>query len=549
MAGVFRSLEPSDISITPFQAYKEWNNLSDFSIYTASYGTRSSLNGGVFVDTFDLGNPGILGAEPTTSGGYYQRVVWNSIDHIFYRDYYKNPYRTFSNPDISLQTRDLRQKAQIVGISADKVGEGILKDSVRLTISGAHGIFDLYDDQYGNLNLAANDQYTSSLISFDDQLTHWQFYDLHKYIDIGSGGVTYTRDYYKGDFPYTFNLTNVVPSEATYVTYPNLNTGSAAYFTASLSSSIEVVPLGQNEQLEYLNFRQKDFGISLMVYAASDNVAPTSSILTKNGRYRYLGYTQDGQTQEFANTDRFRYPYQIQMMSSSAGFNIQADRSTGGSTVSVTSSVLSADAWHHVLYTKSGSTVKLYVDGTAQQTATDITDTALDQPINNSYVYIGSIGGDSGYFTGGVSEVLFIEKTPTTAQISTLAALSGSNTTSVGNAFYEHGMIAITDPKYADYSVTAARVRGTHTIYEYQVICTSPAGECNLSMNPTLTEYDPTTRTKKVRGMFTESYFNPYVTSIGLYDDFGNLLVAAKLPQPVEKLDNIDMTYVIKFDR
>ena len=328
-----------------------------------------------------------------------------------------------------------------------------------------------------------------------------------------------------------------------------MNTGSAAYFTAPLSSSIEVVPLGQNEQLDYLNFRQKDFGISLMVYAASNNAAPTSSILTKNGRYRYLGYTQDGQTQEFANTDRFRYPYQIQMMSSSAGFSIQADRSTGGSTVSVTSSALLANVWHHVLYTKSGSTVKLYVDGAVQQTATDITDAALDQPINSSYVYIGSLGGDSKYFTGGVSEVLFIEKTPTTAQISTLAALSGSNTTSVGNVFYEHGMIAITDPKYADYSVTAARVRGTHTIYEYQVICTSPAGECNVSMNPSLTEYDPATRTKKIRGMFTESYFNPYVTSIGLYDDFGNLLVAAKLPQPVEKLDNIDMTYVIKFDR
>lgn len=549
MAGVFRSLEPSDISITPFQAYKEWNSLGDFSIYTASYGTRSSFNGGIFVDTFDLGNASITGSEPITSGGYYQRVVWNSIDHIFYRDYYESPYRTFGNPNYGLQERDLRQKAQIVGISADKVGEGILKGSVQLTISGAHGVYNLYDDEYGNLKIAANDQYTSSLISYDDKLTHWQFYDLHKYADITSGGVTYTKGYFKGDFPYTFNFTNVIPSEAPFIVAPSLNTSSAAYFTGSISSSIEITSLGQNNQLDYLNFRQKDFGVSFMVYASSDNRVATSSLVTKNGRYRYLGYTPDGLTQEYSNTDRFKYPYQIQMMSSSAGFSIQADRSNGGATVTVTSSALSANAWHHVLYTKSGSTVKLYVDGTVQQTNTDATDTTPDLPINSSYVYLGSLGGDSNYFTGGLSEILFIEKTPTTAQIATLAALSGSNTTNVGNVFYEHGMIVITDPKYADYSVTAARVRGTHTIYEHQVICTSPAGESNFSMNPSLTEYDPITRSKKVRGMFTESYFNPYVTSIGLYDDAGNLLVAAKLPQPVEKLDNVDITYVIKFDR
>jgi len=42
--------------------------------------------------------------------------------------------------------------------------------------------------------------------------------------------------------------------------------------------------------------------------------------------------------------------------------------------------------------------------------------------------------------------------------------------------------------------------------------------------------------------------FNPYVTTIGLYDDFGRLLAIGKLGRPIQKLQNVDMTFVIKFD-
>ncbi len=149
MAGVFRSLEPSDISITPFQAYKEWKSGSDYVIYTASYGNRSSYNAGPFVDTFDLGNPAISqqNSEPTTYGGKYQRIVHDSINHLFYKDYYRNPYGVFSDPFIGFQKRDLRQYAQIINFPQQNVGEGILKESVDITIGGT----SFYDDGYGNL--------------------------------------------------------------------------------------------------------------------------------------------------------------------------------------------------------------------------------------------------------------------------------------------------------------------------------------------------------------------------------------------------------------
>ena len=43
--------------------------------------------------------------------------------------------------------------------------------------------------------------------------------------------------------------------------------------------------------------------------------------------------------------------------------------------------------------------------------------------------------------------------------------------------------------------------------------------------------------------------FNPYVTTVGLYDDFGRLLAVAKLARPIQKLSNVDMTFIVKFDR
>ena len=46
----------------------------------------------------------------------------------------------------------------------------------------------------------------------------------------------------------------------------------------------------------------------------------------------------------------------------------------------------------------------------------------------------------------------------------------------------------------------------------------------------------------------TGSQFKPYVTSVGLYDDDGNLLVVGKLGQPIKASSETDTTFVIRFD-
>ena len=64
----------------------------------------------------------------------------------------------------------------------------------------------------------------------------------------------------------------------------------------------------------------------------------------------------------------------------------------------------------------------------------------------------------------------------------------------------------------------------------------------NGSFNQT---YEPTdTQLSFVTG----SDFYPYVSTIGLYDDKNNLLVVGKLAHPIKLSDELDTTFVIRFD-
>ena len=46
----------------------------------------------------------------------------------------------------------------------------------------------------------------------------------------------------------------------------------------------------------------------------------------------------------------------------------------------------------------------------------------------------------------------------------------------------------------------------------------------------------------------THSFFAPYVTSIGLYNDFNELLAVAKLASPVRNDPELALSFVVRFD-
>jgi hypothetical protein len=85
--------------------------------------------------------------------------------------------------------------------------------------------------------------------------------------------------------------------------------------------------------------------------------------------------------------------------------------------------------------------------------------------------------------------------------------------------------------------------KNEHIIYENEIRCTVKESEYNLSYNPSLTDINGL-----LYGFATGSAFHPYITTIGLYNDDNDLLMVAKLSEPIMSSLNTDMTFVVKYD-
>lgn len=97
-------------------------------------------------------------------------------------------------------------------------------------------------------------------------------------------------------------------------------------------------------------------------------------------------------------------------------------------------------------------------------------------------------------------------------------------------------------------------------IYEQNVICHVKDNEFNTSYNPTLLQNNLfsgsnfvsqslSTPLPELKYFATASYFEPYVTTIGLYNEQNDLLAVAKLSQAIPISQDTDMTFVIKYDK
>jgi len=172
----------------------------------------------------------------------------------------------------------------------------------------------------------------------------------------------------------------------------------------------------------------------------------------------------------------------------------------------------------------------------------------------------------------GLSEFRMYDYAVTGSAIESLADrnyMSGSlyQTNVVGNCFYKNAQLVVSSPMPLYHSGSGAfhknfilKYRGTHKIYENNVLVRVPQDLCNVSMNPSAT-YQLATEGEQCdknqfntlpgeyrRHMFVSGTAFPYVTTIGLYDDDCRLLAVGKFAQPIQKRDDIDMNFIIRWD-
>ena len=149
----------------------------------------------------------------------------------------------------------------------------------------------------------------------------------------------------------------------------------------------------------------------------------------------------------------------------------------------------------------------------------------------------------------------------------------------IGNIIYEHG-IAVINQKlfgvldgygYVNYGSSTSPIgiyggifasfflnnnvtcsfNSSITLFESQYKCTSNPNEFLFSQNPSIISGSnscPKNITSTLYNFATGSYFTPYVTTVGLYNNNKELVAVGKLAQPLDMSDTTDTTILINLD-
>ena len=89
--------------------------------------------------------------------------------------------------------------------------------------------------------------------------------------------------------------------------------------------------------------------------------------------------------------------------------------------------------------------------------------------------------------------------------------------------------------------------QGSHLIYENEYQCTVDEYEFNDTLNISARKVR-TQDSHELANFTTSSLFQPYATTVGLYNEQNELLVVGKLGQPVRISNEIDTTFVLRWD-
>jgi hypothetical protein len=124
----------------------------------------------------------------------------------------------------------------------------------------------------------------------------------------------------------------------------------------------------------------------------------------------------------------------------------------------------------------------------------------------------------------------------------------------IGQIFYSHGIVVFTtgglDNVFTSSisAMTSSRIefQSSYNIFESQYKCVIRENEFGYSLNPSLLSGS---LDDQYYDFATGSYFNPYVTSIGLYNNKQELLAVAKLAQPIPLSSQTDMTFIVGWDK
>jgi len=497
---VFKKIDQSDIKVNPFQANKTFRFLSGSATSSALplKGIYSDIN------VLPAIGSGLVYNDASNIDGSLQSVTYFSINHLYYKRK-TEPANTFGPTDLNRTKKFLYETASVFSIPQTKVGEGIKPISFTFTssVSGSY-----YSDRYGNILDSGID--SSSIIS------DVKFYEgFNEYFDI-----------------------NRIEYETVGVTYTaGIPTSNGRQLPIGLSANFKEGYIESELSGEY----NRDSNYSISMFISGGNSGTTDQLIITKA----------------TSSKTPQYPFRLELSNS----NQIKFSALGGQNFKsmITSSAEVSSSWTHVVCQKSGSQLQMYIDGTlhASQSSDLLRD--IQSPLSASAridnlqnLSIGGFGTSSMNLQGQLDEVRIYNKALTSTEIGYLKDRTEGGTALqtnvVGNVFTKQGIIVFSSPDYRvdDLLNTpyTASYKSTVTIHELSAVTRLDVGDFNMSMNVTLTRDNNQT----YRGFVSGSDFSPYITTIGLYNDAGQLLALGKLAQPIKKRSDVDMNFLIRLD-
>jgi hypothetical protein len=119
-----------------------------------------------------------------------------------------------------------------------------------------------------------------------------------------------------------------------------------------------------------------------------------------------------------------------------------------------------------------------------------------------------------------------------------------------GTALYGTGVYSTAGAQELDEVISSTNVtcsfQSTTTIFESQYKCTLRENEFNYTQNPSA--ISGSSNSGIVYNFLTGSYFEPYITTVGLYNNANELVAVGKLSQPLQSSNTTDTTILVNLD-
>lgn len=599
MSYVFKQLDPSYKTSTPFYAHKKWvvdstSEVIDISDDISIGEPSMSILYGKFTQSKWI----LDEDEVMTRNGEFSRNVWNATNQVFYREFQHKPFEYYKYGSVGVETRNISNEIHVFSIPQQIIGEQIHPGSFKLQT----GTYTYFDDGNGNILGYPTSNTTAKNIVFaseskDLYFCSFFFYDAFKHVGSRTSYKTRSHGNLGATVEWNLNTGSGISAPVHgpkhlvgHLTNIKGGTGTCPASEFYLDFEYDEFTTGSSYIRAYdpkeLNFDTNDsFTISMWINTTNASNGKVT-LIAKNGKRRAIRNPKNpiiGPNGIIINShivDEITggaYPFSVELDGSTISFSVSdgvnkpvATGTAGGGWQMVTCRKDKNNLQVIIGSSTAGSPVGCGCIGTTRNDS-DLFIGAKGENITSDPLPLSGNAPEAGIgqYNGMLGPIHIFNKYLSDTEISNLYNDYYNN--HYGNVLYKQGLVVWTnnhgtagssDFKGTTCNFQSMQFRSTKKIITNEFICVSGPGELNMTTNPSIlvnsnTQCNPNLGGEVYEGInesgqcysfVTGSWFSPYVTGVGLYNDAGDLLAVAKLATPIKKPTNCDLVIVVKWD-